>query len=142
MKTAHVPKYVVGGLAAVILLGLVVWLIRSEGQRARQAIRDSRGDAQSPPKAVPPDAQGDNTRPSGMSKPSSDPRETTPAASERDQPKPAIVPATDPKPAVAESKPPAEENFSLDDHVVFPGLADEVSKPKRAKTRVDPASGH
>jgi hypothetical protein len=104
MKPANVLKYVLGSLAALALTGLLVWLIGREGERTRQAIRDSRRDAETTPSAVP-------------------------------------QPAQDTKPAAAESEAGTEEDFNLDDHVVFPGLADEVSKT-RAKPRVDPPPGN
>lgn len=103
MKPAYVLKYVLGTLAALVLTGLLVWLIGREGERTRQAIRDSRREVETTPNAVPQPAQGT-------------------------------------KPAVAESVAGTEEDFNLDDHLVFPGLADEVSKT-RAKPRVDPPPG-
>jgi hypothetical protein len=61
----------------------------------------------------------------------------TPGARGPDQQKPGIATVAEPKPASAESAAGAEEDFRLDDHVVFPGLADEVSKTQM-KPRADP----
>jgi hypothetical protein len=110
MPRIYSSKYVVAGLGTVILAGLSVWLIKSEGERTRRMLRDSRRDAARTPSVVPQPSPDQDTRPA------------------------------DTKPIAAELAARAEEDFSLDDHLVFPGLADEVSKT-RAKPRADPAAG-
>lgn len=128
MQRAYVPKYVIGGLAVVVLVGLLVWLIRSEGERTRQTIRDARRDGEPRPQAIPQETPGDTARPANTPDPAA--RDVVSSTSEPDQPKPAVAPAADPRPAVVERRTPADEDFSLDDHVVFPGLANEVAKTR------------
>lgn len=140
MKTACSPKYVVGGLAAVILAGLLVCLIRSEGERTRQILRDSRREAEATPGVVPLPSPDKGACPADTSGPSSAARDKTPPAITPNQQQPGIATAADPKPSAAESEAGAKEDFSLDEHLVFPGLTDEVSKT-RAKPRTDQPAG-
>ncbi len=136
MKTAYAAKDVVAGLAAVILVGLLAWLISSEGERTRRKLRVSRRAAETSPSVVPQPSQDKRTRSADTSVPASVARDKSLPASEPNQQEPGIATAADSKPAAAESEAGAEEHFNLDDHLVFPGLADEASKT-RAKPRVD-----
>ena len=136
MQQANVPKYLVGGLTAVVLVGMVAWLIRSEGERTRQMLRDARQDVQAAPDVAPVAPSGGTTRRADSPRPAPDAPDVSSTASRPNQPKPETA-ATDPQPTAVEPPAPAEEDFNLDDHVVFPGLADEISKPQ-AKPSVDP----
>ncbi|MCY2994617.1 MAG: hypothetical protein NTY19_43160 [Planctomycetota bacterium] len=141
MKLAYAIKYVLGTLAALALTGLLVWLIGREGERTRQAIRDARRDAETAPSVVPQPAQGKAVGPLDRTESAPGARDTPLPANGPEPQKPGLATAADRKPAVAESAAGTEEDFNLDDHVVFPGLADEVSKT-RAKPRVDPPPGN
>ncbi len=97
----------IGILAALVLVVLAAWWIRSEGRRARQAIQDAARQSKSSSEAAPAEAAA-GTGPSG--KP--------------DVPKTAakLVQA---KPAAGISqagKPDLPQDFDLNDHDVFPGL--------------------
>jgi uncharacterized membrane protein len=41
IKDGDLARYSIGGLAAVVFLGLTIWLVRAEGERTRKAIREA-----------------------------------------------------------------------------------------------------
>ncbi len=141
MKTAYERKYVVGGLAVVVLAGLLVWLIRSEGERTRQTIRDARRRAESSHTVILPEGSADRAHSAEASTPTPDARETAMPASQAGQQKSGIASAAEARPAAVDGRVHVEEDFNLDDHVVFPGLGDELSKtrskPHKAPARTD-----
>jgi hypothetical protein len=59
----NVPQYVVGSLAVVVVASLFVWLMRNEGERTRQMIRDARRQSETSSQSASPQADKGRGRP-------------------------------------------------------------------------------
>jgi hypothetical protein len=121
MKTEDVPKYVIGGVAVLVPVVFFVWLIRSEGERTRRIIRDSRQESETSPPAGPHNGKDAAGRPADLPRSAPDARQPTAAERQPGEKEPTVAKAAEANPPVVEPKAGAED-FNLDDHDVFPGL--------------------
>ncbi len=99
-KKVNRSVHLIGVLAALVLVGLVAWWIRCEGQRARQMLQD-----------VP---RHSKTGSEGLA-----PAEEQATAAK----------AVDARPAAVAPRRESAEDFDLKDHDIFPGLP-PASAPK------------
>jgi hypothetical protein len=117
MKRVDWSRYVIGGLAVLVLVGLVAWLIRSEGERTRRMMREGRPPSEVGSQGVSQNRRDADAPPANLPGSASEARNATAASPPADVKKPAGS-----KPAAPDPRPGAAEDFSLDDHDVFPGL--------------------
>ena len=161
MKSKQLVNYVVGSLAAVALIALAAWLVRSEGERTRRAIRqaaleaeaESEGETARPaknpiepagksaqgtaagsseaPKAIPQEAKDGSGRPVNPPGSAQNAPESTAGDPRSDGHKTGKAEALADSKAAAPATKPVED-FDLDDHDVFPGLSRSNPKARKA----------
>lgn len=139
MKSTDLPKYAIGSLATMVFVGLVVWLVRSEGQRARQMLRDDREQSEAALQEVPAGAKEVVPRPGSFSAAAPNARDSAAVERRLDEKKRPTARTPDAKPAVAAPPTTSKEDFDLKDHDVFP--APSHSAPKPQNKRSAPSTG-